>query len=269
MTGSLRLLVVAAHPDDESLGLGGVLARYKAEGVETYLVTATRGERGWQGPAEENPGIETLGGIRERELREATAVLGLDDVQILDYIDGDLDQADPREIIPRISSYIRRIRPQIVVTFSPDGAYGHPDHIAISQFTSAAIVHANGPDHNSSTLPPHQVDKYYYSVWDQPEIEFYESIFGNLVMEVDGEMRSSVPWKSWSITTCIDTKKYWRKTQAAVLCHRSQLETIPGLLDLEPELNRELWGCYNFVRVFSLVNGGRALEVDLFEGLRD
>jgi LmbE family N-acetylglucosaminyl deacetylase len=61
-------------------------------------------------------------------------------VEFLDYIDGDLDQADPAEAIGQIVSHIRRIQPQVIVTFGPDRSYGHPDHIAISQFTSAAVV---------------------------------------------------------------------------------------------------------------------------------
>ena len=91
MNNSLKLMCILAHPDDESLGMGGILARYAAEGIETYLVTATRGERGWTGPASENPGLTTLGQIREAELKAAAQVLGIKEVVILDYIDGDLD----------------------------------------------------------------------------------------------------------------------------------------------------------------------------------
>jgi LmbE family N-acetylglucosaminyl deacetylase len=69
---ALKLLCILGHPDDESLGLGGILAKYGAEGVETHLVTATRGEQGWFGPPEENPGPEALGKIREQELHDAT-----------------------------------------------------------------------------------------------------------------------------------------------------------------------------------------------------
>jgi len=77
MTNELRLMLVLAHPDDESLGNGGMVAKYVAEGVDVHLVTATRGERGWFGPEDENPGPEELGRIREEELLEAAAVLGL------------------------------------------------------------------------------------------------------------------------------------------------------------------------------------------------
>ena len=140
-----KLLCVLAHPDDESLGNGGVLAKYAAEGVETYLVTATRGERGWLGNSKEYPGPEALGRVREAELYAAAEVLGIRRVEFLDYLDGDLDQAQPAEVIARIAEHVRQIKPQVVITFGPDGGYGHPDHIAISQFTSAAVFAAANP----------------------------------------------------------------------------------------------------------------------------
>src|SRR5713101_5857958 len=99
MTNKLKLMCILAHPDDESLGNGGILARYAAEGVETYLVTATRGERGWFGDESEYPGAKALGKIREAELLAAAAVLGLHRVEFLDYPDGELDQARPAEVI--------------------------------------------------------------------------------------------------------------------------------------------------------------------------
>jgi LmbE family N-acetylglucosaminyl deacetylase len=135
-----RLLVIFAHPDDESMGMGGTLARYAAEGVETYCVCATRGERGWFGAAEHYPGPRALAEMRAQELDNAVRELGMQGLSFLDYIDGDVDQAGPEEAIGKITAHIRRIRPQVVVTFPPDGNYGHPDHIAVGQFTCAAVV---------------------------------------------------------------------------------------------------------------------------------
>ena len=76
MTNKLKLMCVLAHPDDESLGNGGILARYAAEGIETYLVTATRGERGWFGDESEYPGLEVLGKIREAEFLRSVTLTG-------------------------------------------------------------------------------------------------------------------------------------------------------------------------------------------------
>ena len=155
---SLKLLAVFAHPDDESMGMGGTLAKYSAEGVDTHLVCASRGERGWFGPEDENPGFELLGQTRTVELQNAVNALGMKSLSFLGYIDGDVDQADHAEAISRIVTHIRRIKPQVVVTFPPDGNYGHPDHIAIGQFTSAAIVCAADSTYSDTEdLPAHRV----------------------------------------------------------------------------------------------------------------
>ena len=92
----LRLMCVLAHPDDESLGTGGTLAKYAAEGVETYLVTATRGERGRFGDDEKRPSADVVGETREAELRAAAKELGLREVVLLGYPDGALDRVDPQ-----------------------------------------------------------------------------------------------------------------------------------------------------------------------------
>src|SRR4029077_1529184 len=100
-----KLLAVLAPPDDESLGVGGTLAKYASEGVDVFLLTATRGDggrfRGHRPGTPEHPGRAGLAGIREAELRAAASVLGLHDVTVLDYADQHLDRADPREAAGR------------------------------------------------------------------------------------------------------------------------------------------------------------------------
>lgn len=269
MGEKLKLLCILAHPDDESLGMGGILAKYAAEGIETYLITATRGERGWTGPEAENPGLAALGQIREAELYAAADILGLKEVILLDYIDGDLDQADPAQIIRQLNKHIRRIQPQVVLTFDPNGAYGHPDHIAISQFTTAAMVSAamsNGLDATHGA--PHQVSKLYYFAENAADMALYEEAFGDLVMVVDGEERRSNPWQDWAITTQIDTAVYAQQIWDAISCHQSQLPNVAALQNLPARYRQQLWDNQTFYRAYSLVNGGRRLETDLFEGLR-
>ena len=268
-------MAVLAHPDDESLGLGGVLARYAAEGVETTVVTATRGERGRfrgerDGPL--HPGPEGLARIREAELRAATMVLGVREPILLGYADGALDQADPREAVARIAACMREARPDVVLTFAPDGAYGHPDHIAISQLTGAAIVAAA---HACATLPgepaatqAHAVSKLYYIAWPAATWSAYQSAFKKLVSVVDGEERQSSPWPGWAITTAIDTRAHSETAWRAVACHESQIAAYGRLKHLSPEQQAAVWGEQTFYRAFSTVNGGRARETDLFEGLR-
>lgn len=267
MTNKRRLMCVLAHPDDESLGMGGTMARYAAQGIETYLVTATRGERGWTGDEKQNPGMEALGRIREAELRNAAKELGICEVDFLDYTDGDLDRADPAGAIAKIVSHLRRVRPDVVITFDPNGAYGHPDHIAICQFTTAAILAAADPAFSESQAP-HRVSKLYYMAWPKGKFDAFESVFGELVMHVNGTARRTTPWPDWAVTTVIDTARYWPTVWKAVSCHKTQLAAYGQLEHLSPEHHKGLWGTQEYYRALSLVNGGPAREADLFEGLR-
>jgi LmbE family N-acetylglucosaminyl deacetylase len=269
MADTLRLLCVAAHPDDESLGMGGALAKYAAEGIATYLLTATRGERGWTGDPHAYPGPAALGTMRERELREAASVLGLQQVDFLKYVDGDLDLANAGEVIGSIVAHLRRVRPHVVITFGPDGATGHPDHIAISQFTTAAIVCAADPEYRPQhDWPAYRVAKLYYLAGSRARIATYEAAFGDTAMTVDGVKRCVPGWADWAITTRINTVDYWSQVWQAIARHRSQLPNYEALVQLPEECHRELWGIQEFYRAFSLVNGGRTVEHDLFAGLR-
>jgi LmbE family N-acetylglucosaminyl deacetylase len=263
----LKMMCILAHPDDETLGLGGVLAKYAAAGIETYLITATRGENGWTGAKEDFPGHSELGEIRTAELEKAAAVLGIKEVIFLDYADGELDQADPEEVISKIVSQIRRLRPQVVITFDSYGVYGHPDHIAISQFATASIVAASDSNFLPESETPHRVSKLYYMASTKDELVAYESLFGELVMNIDGSERRAAGWEEWSITTRIDTKDFWPQIWQAISCHQSQLPMYDDLLQLPEEQLSKLWQTQYFYRAFSFVNRGRNLETDLFDGL--
>lgn len=267
MENKLKLMCVLAHPDDESLGMGGTLAKYAAEGIETYLVTATRGERGWFGDEKDNPGMQALGKMREAELLNAAKELGIREVSFLDYIDGDLDQADPAEATAKIVEHIKRVRPDVVITFDPNGAYGHPDHIAICQFTTAAVLAAADPGY-SNTYAPHRVSKLYYMAWPKGKFDAYESVFGKLTMNVDNNTRITTPWPDWAVSSVVDTAEHWDTVWKAVSSHKTQLVAYGQLEHLSPEHHKALWGTQEYYRALSLVNGGRRRETDLFEGLR-
>ena len=158
------------------------------------------------------------------------------------------------------------------MTFPPDGAYGHPDHSLISQFTAAATVAAADAKFRLSpadgSLRPHSVAKLYYLAWPQSTWDAYQEAFRQLVSHVDGVTRQAVPWPDWALTTAIDTRAEWQRVWQAVSCHQSQVAAYERLRDLSPAHHEALWGSQSFYRVFSLVNGGRSIEHDLFEGLR-
>lgn len=267
---TLKLLAVFAHPDDESMGMGGTLTKYAALGVETHYVCATRGERGWFGPEEENPGLQALGQLREKELTAAAKELGMKGLSFLDLIDGDVDQADHNEIIRRIVTHIRRLAPQVVVTFPPDGNYGHPDHIAIGQYTSAAVVCAADASYaDLENLAPHRVTKLYYMVDSENFINLVASFIGDMTFPVDDQLRGEVPWQEWMITTRIDMAEYCHTAWRAIHCHQSQLPTLGALAEMHEDAAVAVLAMQGtFYRAFSLVNGGRKLETDLFEGIQ-
>lgn len=269
MNNELKLLAVFPHPDDETLGLGSTLARYAAEGIQTYLICATHGERGWFESEGPNPGFEGVAKIRKAELDCAAKHLGIREVVMFDYLDGDVDQAKPDEIIRRIVTEVRRIKPQVVVTFPPDGIYGHPDHIALSQFTNAALIcAADGTYPDLANLPPHRVDKLYYMVDSADVVATSNKAFGGISMDVDGVTRRHIGWEDWQVTTRLDNHAYMDVVAKAIHCHKSQLPGYGPIAEWTAEQLNSVFAIGNFYRAFSLVNGGRQLETDLFEGIK-
>jgi LmbE family N-acetylglucosaminyl deacetylase len=115
---------------------------------------------------------------------------------------------------------------------------------------------------------PHRVSKLYYLVETEENLAAYQEAFGELVMQIDGQARRAVSWKPWAITARIDTADYWQQVWDAISCHRSQLPGYNALMDLPQSQRQDLWASQAFYRAYSLVNGGRSTEQDLFAGLR-
>ncbi len=168
-----RLMTIFAHPDDETFGVAGAMARATAQGHPVAIVSATRGEAGEIAhPSLATP--ETLGQVREQELRNAASAVGVNDVAFLDYRDGLLAAANVEQAVERIVAQIRRFRPDVVVTFPANGGYGHVDHMAIHRLTLAAIQAAADasryPDQLGAGLAPHRVYKVYYSAMPRERV---------------------------------------------------------------------------------------------------
>ena len=208
------------------------------------------------------------------ELRAAAKELGVREVVLLDYLDGELDRAEPAAVIGRIAAEIRRVRPQVVVTFDPFGAYGHPDHVAISQFAASAVVAAaalgTAASSGDAGVPHarHAVSKLYYFVNDERKWAAYQSAFKTLVSRVDGVERRVTAWPDWSISASVDTRAQADQVWRAVQRHETQMAVYRTLADLTPEHHEGLWGVQTFYRAMSLVNGGRGKERDRVEGVR-
>jgi LmbE family N-acetylglucosaminyl deacetylase len=164
------LLAVFAHPDDETFCAGGTLAKYVAAGWEVMVISATRGEAGQI----RDPQAATrrmLGQVREREFYAACERLGVHHARVLDYMDGTLQNVEEYELVGAIVKIIRAFRPEVVITFGPDGAYGHPDHIAIGAATTRAFEQAGSSQHFPEQLAagrrPYQPAQLYHSYFPQ------------------------------------------------------------------------------------------------------
>ncbi len=140
-----RLLCIFAHPDDEVFCSGGTIAKYVALNADVMVVSATKGDAGQIRDANIAT-RRTLGNVREQELFESCKHLGAQSVTCLDYGDGTLKDLDINLLVEHVVKIIREFRPDMVITFGPDGAYGHPDHIVIGEATTIACTLAGEAD---------------------------------------------------------------------------------------------------------------------------
>jgi len=269
MSERVSLLAVFAHPDDESLGTGGVLAKYAAEGVEVSLVCATRGEAGEVADSSLVQ-EQTLSSVRETELRCACQILGIRNLRFLDYVDGQLARVDPHEAEGKLVRVIRELRPQVMLTFGPDGIYGHPDHVAVSSWATAAFASAADPsrypEHLAEGLMPHAVSKLYYSVLTKSRVALMEREFGPLEIELNGEKLGLFGWDE-ELVTCLDVSAYLETKMEAIRCHRTQLPPQGRFANPSPAMRRAM-GIECFVLAESRLGTNLEKEADLLAGLR-
>lgn len=230
------LLAVFAHPDDEAFGTGGTLSRYAAQGYKVYLVCATRGEAGEiSDPSFATP--ENLGQVREQELRCAAETMGINELIFLDYRDsgmaGTPENDDPRafnnapaeEVVPSLVGIIRRLRPQVVVTFEPNGGYGHPDHMAIHRHTLQAFHAAADEERFPQQGPPWQATRLFYSAI--PRSFFMDMrkqlvALGEDVSDYDIFDNSEAGWPDEQVNVRMDVSSTVKDKWEALNCHRTQ-----------------------------------------------
>jgi LmbE family N-acetylglucosaminyl deacetylase len=275
------LLAVLAHPDDESFGPGGTLALYARRGVAVHLICATRGE---VGAVDERlmEGFADLGALRESELRCAASHLGLASVHFLGYRDsgmpGSPDNRHPQalaaapqeEVVARLVPHLRRLRPQVVITFDPIGGYNHPDHIAIHRAALAAFFAASDPSYSAEGLPPHAPQKLYYSTFSRTFLRTAVQLlrllrrdprrFGrNADIDLAEVARQDFPIHARvDVTSVLDIKS------RASACHASQGGGPPS--GMTGVLMRLTGSKEVFMRAFPPAPA-RLRESDLFEGV--
>jgi N-acetylglucosamine malate deacetylase 2 len=222
------LLFIFAHPDDESFSGAGTVMRCAAAGARSVLVTATLGERGKAG----DPPVcapRDLAACRARELREAAAIIGFDELYLLNYPDRELADAPRDEIRATLVMYIRRARPALVLTFDPNGVNLHPDHVAISRFTSDAVAAAADPRWHPEAGPSHAVPRL---LWTPPITPWDAAWCDRLDQQAGADF-------------VIDVSAWRERRIAALRAHRSQHLSIDRHFFSKPNLDQilatEIW----------------------------
>jgi len=232
-----HLLAVWAHPDDEAFGPVGTICLAHAHGWETAIITATRGDAGKSEQANLAPG-QTLGELREGELRCAAAVTRISQIHVWDYADGGVQDVPQAELVAKILDVMRDWQPTIVLTFGPDGITGHPDHIAIGAAAERAFHQLR-----SESTSDHPLRLYY--VTTRP---------GRTIEHPMGDAPPlGVP------TTVLDVSAYEQTKRAALACHASQQD------DWEPLLADHDWLTTDrLVRAFPPVALNEPIETTIF-----
>lgn len=269
MTNKLALMAIFAHPDDEAFGVGGTLAKYAHEGVEVHLVMATRGEAGQFA----NPAVAPtppLGLRREQELRQACQHYGISQLHLLGYLDGQLAVVPPAEPVFKIVRLLRQVKPQVVLSFGPEGVYGHFDHLVVHRWAAAAVELAGHADRWPEAGSPHQVAKFYHRALPQPQVEQMASTFGRAEVDMGGVPFPFAGFPLEQITTTINVREYAHTKLTAIRCHLSQLHPEMPLLqdNFDPFENPWFW---QETFILAQINGAlrpTTHETDFFAGVR-
>jgi LmbE family N-acetylglucosaminyl deacetylase len=263
-----KLLAIFAHPDDESIMMGGALAMYANRGVEVYLLCATRGE--WGNISNDNLATqENLGEVRECELRAACEVLGITLQGFLDCPDSNINNTDWTIIEEKIVRAIRTIQPQVIVSFGLDGLYGHPDHIAVSMLTKASYKSAGEeirfPQHAAEGIKPFQADKFYYALY--PDFLMRELFASeNIASDAWGFDADCFGVPFAEITTVLDVSETFEVKMKALKSHQTQLDETNIFAIASEENARKFLSKEYFRLVCPEVKSDKS-ETDLFEKL--
>lgn len=277
------LLGVFAHPDDESFGPGGTLARYAAEGAAVHVIIATDGIAGSVEDPAHLQTHETLAQVRATELTNAALALGVTTIWSLPYRDSGMrgtaenDHPDalvrqPLEaFVSEVREYIERLQPAVILTHDPHGGYGHPDHVRCCEAVTTAfhMAAADGRRRGSGYRGP---QKLYYTAFDKTYLRLIVRVMALLGKDPTAIGRNKdinlVEISEWEtpIHTRIDVTDYLPQKDAASRAHASQYSGGPAFLRVLPRfIQQRFLGMDTFTRAFPAPNG--TVERDLFAGV--
>ena len=275
MVTPLTLMAVHAHPDDEAISTGGVLARAAAEGIRTVVVTCTNGELG-DGPGGVKPGEEghdeaAVVATRRAELEKACKELGVDHLEMLGYHDSGMvdwsykDQPNVFSQVPvdeaagRLSELFERYRPAVVISYEEDAAYDHPDHVQTARVTLAAMV---------ATPIPKKLYQAAMSIqhWDRVLAALKEAGIEMPFPDPDPKFIERMTETQERITTTVDVSRFIDRKRAAVSAHASQMDET-FFTGMPADTFELAFGQEHFIRAYDTTKAPLP-EDDLFAGLR-
>ena len=281
---AVTVLAVRPHPDDESSSTGGMLAFYSARGVRTGVVICTGGEEGeirdpGLDPVADNPRLRE---IREREVREACAILGVAELRMLGYRDSGMSgtpankhpsaftNAERGEATENLVRIIRELRPSVIVTDPPGGLYGHPDHVMCHEVSVDAFQAAGDAQAFPEAGPPWQVAKLYAIA--QVDDGCWEALLPAFTAAgIDVAWLERRPHRSprpgpETATVALDVRPYSEHQRQALLAHRTQVRPESFSVSLPPDLRRLAFATAYFLRLSPAIATGEH-EPDLLDGL--
>ena len=276
MADILTLMAVHAHPDDEASSTGGVLAKYSDEGVRTVVVTCTNGEfgdtPGGVKPGEDGHDEQAVAEIRLAELRESCKHLGVTELELLGYHDSGMPDWEYKnrpdafcnvpesEVAGRIGALIERYRPQVVISYDPEGAYQHPDHVHAARCAAAAAAASGIPAKFYQTAMRRSDWRELWDALREQGVEVPD------VRDIPPEMLRQMEERERRITTNVDIRPVLERKRAALQAHASQIRDS-WFSKIPPELGERVFGRESFIRA-SDTTGAPVPEDDLFSGLR-
>ena len=275
------LLSFHAHPDDESISMGGILASVAAAGTPVTVVTATRGEAGEiHNRTDADDVRDRLGEIRTSELVAALEVLGVGKPVFLGYRDSGMMGTQPNghsdafwradffEAVGRLVRIIREHRPEVVTAYDPFGGYGHPDHIQVHRVGTAAYWAAADVgrfpvvDYGEAWMP----SKLYWATWSRDRmIKVRRQMTSDLGAGVEAEEPSAGSLEG-HITTTVDIGEWFDLKHRALLCHDTQFPADSWIRTLPPDVLRGFIGFESLTLVHSAVECA-ADDPNLFAGI--
>ena len=287
VTEKLRMLTIHAHPDDEASKGAATVAKLAAEGIESTLLCCTGGEEGdILNPAMNRADVaDQLAAVRMIELGRSTQIIGYHGVELLGYRDSGMagtppnddptcfHQATDEDAIRAVVRVIRRVRPQVVVTYGPDQkAYGHPDHLKVYEISQPAFDKAADPDWFPEDGEPWTVSKMYYVVWYLKRmVALHEAVLERgLASPFAGEWfeRRQEFDGDDQITTFVDVEGHWEVRRAALLAHATQVDPEEKFwFGIPEDLERSILPVETYVLAASRIPV-ETPETDLFAGLR-